>query len=68
MMLYAHALHYICIFTMFHAFRFVCYMLEPCVLVGLDWAKPMMFFCCTSYDHALFMHMYLSFPSFWYIC
>ena len=29
--------------TMFHAFRCV-YLLEPCVLVGLDWAKPMMIF------------------------
>ena len=27
----------------FHAFRCVFYMLESCVLVGLDWAKPMMF-------------------------
>ena len=42
MMLYAHALHFFCIFTMFHAFRCVFYMLEPCVLVGLDWADPMM--------------------------
>ena len=34
MMLYAHALHFICVF----------YMLEPYVLVGLDWAEPMMLF------------------------
>jgi len=31
-------------FTMFHAFRCVFSMLETCVLVGLDWAKPMMIF------------------------
>ena len=43
MILYAHALHHICIFTMFHAFRCVVYKLKPCVLVGLDWAEPMMF-------------------------
>ena len=44
MMLYAHALHHIYIFTMFHAFSCVFYMLEPCVLVGLDWVEPIMFF------------------------
>ena len=43
MILYAHALHHIYIFTMFHAFRCVVYKLKPCVLVGLNWAKPMMF-------------------------
>ena len=66
MMLYAYALHYICIFTMFRAFRCVFYMFEPCMLVGLDWAEPIMFFCyCTSHARALFMHTYFFF--FFYI-
>ena len=57
-MLYDHALHPICIFTMFHAFTcvFIC-----CMLIGLDWVEPMMqifFFFCTSHVHAHFMHMY----------
>ena len=62
MMLYAYALRYICIFTMFRAFRCVFYMFEPCMLVGLDWAEPIMFFCyCTSHARALFMHTYFFF-------
>ena len=42
MILFAHALQHMCIFTMFHAFRCVFYILKPYVLVGLDWAEPMM--------------------------
>ena len=40
-MLYDHALHSICIFTIFHAFSCV-FVFETCVLVGLDWVEPMM--------------------------
>ena len=29
-----------------------------CVLVGLDWAKPMMYLLCMSHVHAFSMHMY----------
>ena len=49
-------------------FRYVSTMLNCCVLVGLDLAKPMMFLSlhvtcsCTS-----FMHMYLQFFIFFYI-
>ena len=42
MILFAHTLHRIWIFTVFHAFRCVFYMLKSCVLIGLDWANPMM--------------------------
>ena len=41
--------------TMFHAFKCVFYMLEPYVLVGLDWADPMMIFL-------FFIHSHLFFP------
>ena len=29
-----------------------------CVLVGLDWAEPMMYLLCMSHVHAISMHMY----------
>ena len=59
LMVYDHALHPICIFTMFHAFKcvFIC-----CMLIGLDWVEPMMqifFFLhvtcsCTFHAYVLF--------------
>ena len=62
MILYAHALHHICIFTIFHAFRCVFYMLETCVLVGLDYAEPMMFLLlhvtCSCIFHAYIPFFY----------
>ena len=48
----------------FMHFRCVFYMLKSYVLIGLDWAEPMMLFCCMSHGHAFFMHTYLSFLSF----
>ena len=44
MMIYAHALHFICIFNNVSCISMCVSLLEPCVLVGLDWAKPMMIF------------------------
>ena len=65
LMVYDHALHPICIFTMFHAFKcvFIC-----CMLIGLDWVEPMMqifFFLhvtcsCTFHAYVLFF--------FWVLC
>ena len=43
MVLKDHALHHICIITMFHAFRCVFTLLQCCMLVGLGWAEPMMY-------------------------
>ena len=42
MSLKPHALHHTRIITMFQAFRCMFTLLLCCVLVGLDWAKPMM--------------------------
>ena len=39
-------------------------MLKWCMLVGLDWAEPMMFYCCMSQAHAFF-HAYV--PFFFYL-
>ena len=44
MILYAHALHHICIFNIISCILMCVFLLEPCVLVGLDWAEPMMIF------------------------
>ena len=63
MILFAHALHHICIFTMFHAFGCVFYMLKSCVLIGLDWAKPMMFLLLHVTCSCVF-HAYVPFFSF----
>ena len=30
-----------------------------CVLVGLDWAEPMMYLLCMSHVHAFSMHLYV---------
>ena len=30
-----------------------------CVLVGLDWVKPMMYLVCMSHVHAFSMHLYV---------
>ena len=66
MILFAHALHHICIFTMFHAFGCVFYMLKSCVLIGLDWAKPMMFLLLHVTCSCIF-HAYIPFFSFFLI-
>ena len=64
MILNVYALHHICILTMFHHYRCVLDMLKSCVLVGLDWAEPMMFLLlhitCSCIFHAFI-------PSFLYI-
>ena len=45
--------------TMFMHFRYVITMLKYCVLVGLDWAEPMIFFTFTmSHVYAFLMHTY----------
>ena len=57
-MLYAHALHSICIFTMFHAFRcvFICWILCA-ARFGLGSTHDAISFS-TSHVHAFFMHTY----------
>ena len=62
MILNVHALHHICSITMFHAFRCVFYMLKPCVLIGLDWAKSMMFLLLHVTCSCIF-HAYIPFFS-----
>ena len=59
MVLKHHALHHICIITMFHAFRYVFTLLQCYVLVGLDWAKPMMYLSLHVTCSFIFMHTYL---------
>ena len=44
----------------------VCLPLKLCVLVGLDWAEPIMFFLLHVTFHAFFMHTYLHFSIFLY--
>ena len=51
-MLYAHALHFFCIFTMFHAFRCVFYVGTLCVgRFGLGWALDEIFVTCHMIMH-----------------
>ena len=40
-------------------FRCVLYMLSRCVLLGLDWAKPMMYLSLHVTCSCIFMHMYI---------
>ena len=60
MMLYAHALHYICIFHNVSCIINVCLYVETCVLLGLDWDESMMLFSlhvtcsCTFHAYANF--------------
>ena len=51
-MLYAHALHYICIFTMFHALD-VCFYVGTlyAVRIGLGWAHDAIFVACHMLMH-----------------
>ena len=45
----------------------VCLYVENCVLIDLDWVKPMMqFFFYISHVHAFFMYTYHFFSIFWY--
>ena len=62
-----HALHHICIITMFHAFRCVFTLLQCCVLVSLDWAEPMMYFNLHVTHSCISMHTYLQVFIFLYI-
>ena len=58
LILYDHALHSICIFTIFHAFRCVFICSKLCAnRFGLGWTHDAIFFCI-SHVHAFFMHMY----------
>ena len=60
----AFHVHYNCIFI--HIV--VCYTCwTACVLVGLDWAEPMMLFTLHVICSCIFMHMYLTFNIFLYI-
>ena len=62
MSLKSHALHNISIITYYHAFK--CVQID-CVLVGLDWAEPMMQFLlhvtcsCISHAYVLDFSIYL---------
>ena len=47
-------------------FRCVLYMLPCCVLVGLDWAEPMMYLNLHVICSCVFMHIYLHFFTFLY--
>ena len=47
--------------------RCVLYMLNCCMLLGLDWAKPMMLFMLHITCSCIFMHMYFQFFIFLYI-
>ena len=53
------ALHYTCIITMFHAFRYVFTLLLCYVLVGLDWAEFVMHLNLHVTCSCIFMHTYL---------
>ena len=60
----AFHVHYNCIFM----HLVVCYTCwTVCVLVGLDWAEPMMLFTLHVICSCIFMHMYLTFSIFLYI-
>ena len=63
MILHAHSLHHIFIFTMFHVFRCVFYMLKSCVLVVLDWAELMMLMLLHVTCSCIF-HAYVPFFSY----
>ena len=54
-----HALHHMCIIKMFHAFRCVFTLLLCCVLIGLDWAEPMMHLYLYVTCSSIFMYTYL---------
>ena len=60
----ASHMHYNCIFTHLVVF-YTCWTF--CVLVGLDWAEPMMLFTLQVICSCIFMHMYLTFNIFVYI-
>ena len=60
----AFHVHYNCIFM----HLVVCYTCwTACVLVGLDWAEPMMLFTLHVTCSCIFMHTYLTFSIFLYI-
>ena len=67
MSLKPHALHHIRIITMFHAFRYVFTLLLCYVLVGLNWAEPMMHLNLHVTCSCIFMHTYLQYFILWYI-
>ena len=50
----------------FMHYRCVLYMLNCCVLLGLDWAEPMILFMSHITCSCIFMHTYLHFSIFLY--
>ena len=66
MSLKPYALHHTHIITMFHAFRCVFTLLLCCVLVGLDWAEPMIHLNLHITCLYIFLHMYLQYFILWY--
>ena len=68
MSLKLHALHHTCIITIFSCILGVCYICwTVCVLLGLDWAEPMMHLYLHVTCLCIFMHTYLQFFIIWYI-
>ena len=64
MMLYAHALHYICIFHNVSCIINVCLYVETCVLLGLDWDESMMLFsflvtCSCTFHAYVHFHFFI---------
>ena len=52
LMIYDHALHFICILTMFHAFRYVFNYVEMCVgRFGLGFSHDLFIFACHMFMH-----------------
>ena len=48
-------------------YRCMPYLLQCCVLVGLDWAEPMMYLCLHVTCSCIFMHTYLQVSIFLYV-
>ena len=54
--------------NIFKYYRCVLYLLQCCVLVGLDWAEPMLQLYLHVTCSCIPMHTYHLFYIFWYIC
>ena len=68
MSLKLHALHHTCIITIFSCILDACYMCwTVCVLLGLDWAEPIMYLSLHVTCSYIFMHTYLHFYLYWYV-
>ena len=61
LILNVHALHHICIITIFSCILDMCYICWTiCVLLGLDWVEPMMYLNLHDTCSWIFIHMYLT--------